>query len=137
MLIKDRTIDTVQNCDNFILIVGWNPTRGVDVCLRLLCVSVILCDGSVHPHKESCRFLAYVPYLAEKGGKQKKKEHYEITLLCSLQIPESQNSGHLCVCTCVHQALLGNGTLVFSLCILYMVTVSVIQDVVVVWTGLI
>jgi hypothetical protein len=27
-------------------IVGWNPTRGMDVCVRLFCVCVVLCVGS-------------------------------------------------------------------------------------------
>jgi hypothetical protein len=36
---------TVFDCSNT-GVVGSNPTRGMDVCLRLFCVCVVLCVGS-------------------------------------------------------------------------------------------
>jgi hypothetical protein len=39
---KARTVSTRSNTE----IMGSNPTGGMDVCVRLFCVCVVLCVGS-------------------------------------------------------------------------------------------
>jgi hypothetical protein len=39
---KARTVFARPNAG----IMGWNPTRGMDVCVRLFCAYIVLCVGS-------------------------------------------------------------------------------------------
>jgi hypothetical protein len=62
---KARTIFAPSNAG----IMGSSPTRGMDVCVRLLCVCVVLCVGSGPARADLLSKVSYRQYIRSRNLK--------------------------------------------------------------------